>query len=93
MKLTVGPYDVAFYSWIFTQENENICPHEDLCGMFTADLSVIAKNWGKRTNIHKQKCKRIIVHLYIETTQQEKQITKSHNNVNKYYEYYADKRM
>lgn len=30
MKLKVDQYNVAFYFWLFTQENENICQHEDL---------------------------------------------------------------
>ena len=29
MKLKIEPCDVPFYPWLFTQENENICPHED----------------------------------------------------------------
>lgn len=29
-EVKIDPYDVAFYPWVFTQENENIYPHEDL---------------------------------------------------------------
>lgn len=92
MRLTVDPYNVAFYSWVFTKQMKMYAHMKTSMLMIIADLFMIAKNQIIKTNICKQNDKSI-VYLYIGIllNNKNKQITEPHK-MNKSYEHYAHKR-